>query len=204
MRLIKNDPEYNECWPRAVVPYKRIYGIDEPVNLPRFANDGKLSKQLPEGTPFGLIGTASFYKRESYPNGAVPEGKTTAMFLGKNNNSWKGLDPFTSHGNGMPLNWHNQGADVGLYSNADIHAVRILAMEPTTDRKGANSGRRYFNHAGERLRILGEIPLRKFSQSPGTNVPGLIPTAIPTPASSPRSRRMSALRSKRSTSTGWC
>src|SRR5207247_10271771 len=48
-------------------------------------------------------------------------------------------------------------------SNDDIHAVRILAMEPTTDRKGANAGRRYYNHAGERLRVLGEIPLRKFS-----------------------------------------
>ena len=60
------------------------------------------------------------------------------------------------------LNWHNQGADAGLYTNDDVHAVRILAMEPTTDRKGANSGRHYFNHAGERLRILGEIPLRKF------------------------------------------
>ena len=47
---------------------------------------------------------------------------------------WKGLDAFTSHGNGMPLNWHNQGADAGLYSNDEIHAVRILAMEPTTDR----------------------------------------------------------------------
>ena len=35
-------------------------------------------------------------------------------------------------------------------------------MEPTTDRKGANAGRRYYNHAGERLRVLGEIPLRKF------------------------------------------
>ncbi len=161
MRLIKNDPNYNECWPRAVVPYKRIYGIAEPVNRPHIQNDGKLSKELPEGTPFALIGTSSFYKRESYPNGAVTKG-VTATFAGKND-PWKGLDAFTSHGNGMPLNWHNQGADAGLYANADIHAVRILAMEPTTDRKGADSGRRYYNHAGERLRVLGEIPLRKFS-----------------------------------------
>jgi hypothetical protein len=40
--------------------------------------------------------------------------------------------------------------------------VRILAMEPTTDRKGAISGRHFYNHAQERMRILGEIPLRKF------------------------------------------
>jgi hypothetical protein len=164
MRLIKNDPEYNECWPRAVVPYSRIYGVKEPRLRPHIKNDGKASKQLPEGTPFALVGTSSFYKRESYPNGAVLPRSVTAGWAGKNNDPWKGLDPFTTHGNGPPLNWHNQGADAGLYSNDDIHAVRILAMEPTTDRKGANSGRRYYNHAGERLRVLGEIPLRKFDK----------------------------------------
>src|SRR5262245_3572583 len=163
MRLIKNDPDYNECWPRAVVPYKRIYSVNAPGNLSRLANDGMRSHHLPEGTPFALIGTSSFYKRDTYPNGGVPSGKVTATHVGKND-PWKGLDAFTSHGNGMPLNWHNQGAEAGLYANADIHAVRILAMEPTTDRKGANSGRRYYNHAGERLRVLGEIPLRKFGE----------------------------------------
>jgi hypothetical protein len=186
MRLIKNDPNFNECWPRAVVPYKRIYGIDEPKNLPRLANDGKLSKHLPEGTPFGLVGTSSFYKRESYPNGAVTNG-VTAGFAGKND-PWKGLDAFTSHGNGMPLNWHNQGADAGLYTNDDIHAVRILVMEPTTDRKGANSGRQFSNHAQERLRILGEIPLRKFTENkqptdpdgnPDTSFLAKIPADVP-------------------------
>jgi hypothetical protein len=33
MLLIKNDPNYNEQWPRALVPYKRVYGIDEPQRL---------------------------------------------------------------------------------------------------------------------------------------------------------------------------
>lgn len=162
LRLIKNDPNYNECWPRAVVPYRRIYGIDEPRRIEPLANDGSRSKELPEGSPFGLIGTSSFYKRESYPNGVVREGTVTAAFSG-GNDPWKGLDAFTSHGNGMPLNWHNQGGDAGLYENSQIHAVRLLVMEPTTDRqRGANSGRRFHSHATERLRILGEIPLRKF------------------------------------------
>jgi hypothetical protein len=160
--LIKNDPNYNEQWPRALVPYKRIHGIDEPRQLPRLANDGKLSPHLPEGTPFGLVGTSSLYKRESFPNGLVPDGKVTAGYAG-GNDPWRGLDAMTSHGNGMPLNWHNQGADAGLYSNDDIHAVRILAMEPTTDRnRGPRSGRLFHSHAMERLRILGEIPVRKF------------------------------------------
>ena len=78
MRLIKNDPNYNESWPRAVVSYKKIYGVDEPRKLPTLANDGSLSKHLPAGTPFGLVGTSSFYKRESYPNGVVPAGSVTS------------------------------------------------------------------------------------------------------------------------------
>ncbi|MEE2707685.1 MAG: hypothetical protein VX988_11580 [Planctomycetota bacterium] len=166
MLLIKNDPKYNESWPRAVVPYKRIYGVDEPAALTPLANDGKLSRHLPAGTPFGLVGTSSLYKRESYPNGVVPEGEVTAKCPEETaaRDPWKGLDAFTSHGNGMPLNWHNQGGDAGLYENREIHAVRFLVMEPTTDRqRGANSGRRFYNHASERLRILGEIPVRKFS-----------------------------------------
>jgi hypothetical protein len=172
MRLIKNDPSFNESWARAIVPYERIYGIKEPKSLPRLANDGSLSKHLPEGTPFGLVGSSSLYKRETYPNGKVPPGKVTAEYAGKDD-PWRGLDVFTSHGNGMPLNLHNQGGDIGLYENSDIVAVRILAMEPTTDRhRGANSGKRFHNHANERLRILGEIPVRKFGMTAKETVKG--------------------------------
>ena len=122
--LIRNDPKYNESWPRAVVPYNSVHGVDEPVLRKPLSNDGKglNAEHLKEGSPFGLIGSSSFYKRESYPNGDVPDGEVTARYAG-GNDPWKGLDAFTSHGNGMPLNWHNQGADAGLYSNDEIHAV---------------------------------------------------------------------------------
>lgn len=189
MLLIKNDPEFNESWPRALVPYSRLNngnawgnfkvpegslnsphkeadarknqsGIKEPRLLPALKNDGSISKLLPAGTPYGLVGTSSFYKRESYPNGVV-NGVTATSSNSKNR--WKGLDAFTSHGNGPPLNWHNQGADAGLYSSDEIHAVRIVTLEPTTDRRGANAGRGFHNHARERIRILGEIPLRTFN-----------------------------------------
>ena len=173
MRLIRNDPKYNEQWPRAVVPYKRIYGVDEPRLLKPLANDGSLSKHLPEGTPFGLIGTSSLYKRESYPQGVVPPGSVTSTFVGTDRNGYKGLGAFNGAENGSTLNWINQGADAGVYSNDDIHAIRILTMEPTTDRRnGPKAGRLFHNAANERLRILGEIPVRHFQVDPRVN-PGL-------------------------------
>ena len=153
MLLIKNDPKYNEQWPRPLVPYQRIYGIKEPARLPTLPNDGTRSKHLPEGTPFGLVGTSSMYKRESFPRGKVPAGSVTAIG-----------DPYAafSHSMSSPFNWGGQGADAGLYENSDIHAVRILAMEPATVQVAG----RFYNHAWERLRILGEIPVRHFRPSP--------------------------------------
>jgi hypothetical protein len=154
MLVIKNDSKYHEQWPRALVPYKRIYGIDEPRRLPQLANNGKQSPHLPEGTPFGLVGTSSLYKRESYPYGVVKPGSVTADFGGEK-------DPTGSRGHDTSFNWTVQGADAGLYSNDDVHAIRILALEPTTE-TGLKGGRPYYNHARERLRILGEFPVRKF------------------------------------------
>jgi hypothetical protein len=151
MLLIKNDPRYNEQWPRPLVPYKRIYGIDEPKALPQVANDGKLSKHLPEGTPFGLVGSSSLYKRESFPQGGVPKGKVTST-----GNPYAAFSYSMSN---MP-NWGGQGADAGLYENSDIHALRILAMEPATQPVAG----KFHNHAQERLRILGEFPVRKIGK----------------------------------------
>jgi hypothetical protein len=126
MLLIKNDPQYHEQWPRAVVPYERIYGVKEPQRLAPLANDGKLSPRLPAGTPFGLVGTSSLYKRESYPYGRAAEGSVTASFAEEKDRSGaKGHD--SSH------NWSVQGADAGLYENDEIHAIRILLLEPTSE-----------------------------------------------------------------------
>jgi Hydrazine synthase alpha subunit middle domain len=155
MLRIKNDPRYNEQWPRPLVPYRRIYGIDAPPRLVQ-ANDGKGSPHLPEGTPFGLVGTSSLYKRESAPDGYVPPGSVTAV----------PADPKR-----LRMNWQLQGADAGIYANSDIHAIRILAQEPRTDIKGNGGGPLYGNHALERLRILGEIPVRHFGE-PGASTPG--------------------------------
>jgi len=198
MLLIKNDANYNEMWPRALVPYKRIHGVDEPKTLAACRNDGTLSRHLPEGTPFGLVGTSSLYKRESYPHGAVPQGKVTAAFPGGN-------DPFQGLGHlaytGIAGNWFVQGADAGRYENSDVHAIRILVTEPTTDpRTTGKAGRRWWNVANERLRILGEFPVRKFNndQQP------LDPDGNPDTSFLVRFRPTSPGPSRRWTRTAWC
>lgn len=154
--LIKNDPNYNEVWPRALVSYQAVHGVAEPTSLPWLPNDGAVHTMLPTGTPYGLVGTSSFYKRESFPGypGIDPD------------DPYNGLDAFNTTQNDANSNWVTQGADAGKYSNADIWAVRIVAMEPNTHRSyGPHEGQHFFNHVNEKLRILGEIPLRKFDDA---------------------------------------
>ena len=55
MLLIKNDPKYNEQWPRPLVPYKRIYGVDEPARLPTLRNDGTLSVKDRQGNESKIV-----------------------------------------------------------------------------------------------------------------------------------------------------
>ena len=151
--LIKNDPNYNELQPRAVVPYRDIYGVDQPAELEWLPNRGNETPELPEGTPFGLVGSSSLYKRNTAP--------------GAGNSNFNGLDPFNTSQNGASSNWSRQGADAGLYTSSDIWALRVIAMEPTshTSYGPVSNANGYRNHANERLRILGEIPVRKSNGS---------------------------------------
>jgi hypothetical protein len=149
--LIRNDPAYNEAWPRAVATYQQIHGVAAPHDFGWLPNDGTSHADLPAGTPFGLVGTSSLYKRESFP-GSVPPW---ADF-------YDGLDAFNTSENGQSSNWATQGSDDGKYSNDDIWAIRIVGMEPHSHRSyGPHEGRAFTSHAEERLRVLGEIPVRK-------------------------------------------
>jgi hypothetical protein len=181
---LKNAPEYNEVWPRAVVPYEAIHGIKEPKLLPWLPNDGTNHTNLVKGSPYGLVGASSFYNRESSPGATVQAAKLP----------FDGLDEFNTKGKSNSSNWVLQGADAGKYTNEDIWAVRILAMEPFTDKNygpGGSSHRSefYISHARERLRILGEIPLRKnasdgsvlkdYTGDPDTSFLAKIPADVP-------------------------
>jgi hypothetical protein len=99
------------------VPYSAIHGVPEPHQFPSLPNDGTVRPELPAGTPYGIIGASSLYKRESFPGSSTP---------GVN---YEGLEPFNSS-QAEVINWVSQGADAGKYTNDQIAAIRILAMEP--------------------------------------------------------------------------
>lgn len=148
---LKNDPAFNEAWPRAVVPYRDVHGLDEPAELPWLPNDGTVHPALPADTPHGLVGTSSLLKRETFPGYVVSWSDT-----------FDGLDAFNTSQNGQSGNWSTQGAEAGRYGDDDVWAVRIVALEPNSHRSyGPGAGRHFENHANERMRILGEIPVRK-------------------------------------------
>ena len=76
---------------------------------------------------------------------------------------------------GHPGNWGEQGADAGLYENSDIWGIRILVLEPVSD--AVHRKRAHFalgSNAEERIRILGEFPVRKFAKGePGASATGV-------------------------------
>jgi hypothetical protein len=152
--VIRADPAWNYMMPKAVVPYRAIYGVDRPARYDWVPNRGELHPDLPAGTPFGLVGTATFNRRDSKP------GNFEWISYPLDYDGW---DRFNTAENDDNPNWLNQGADAGKYGDEDVFAVRILAMEQVAHRSyGPAEGESFRAHHGrERLRVLGEIPLRK-------------------------------------------
>ena len=107
MLLIKNDPKYNEQWPRALVPYKRIYGVDEPKRLaaPRQRRQAVEAPARRDAVRPGRhvqpLQARSVPARRRCQRGSVTAvGDPDAAF---------------SYSMSSPFNWSGQGADAGLY-----------------------------------------------------------------------------------------
>lgn len=138
--LVKADSNYNYMFPRPVLPYKDIMGVERPVYIP----------YLPDaGTPFGYVGTSSMINRDTTPGTGIKIGNQRMTATGHVN-----LE--------VSMAWSMQGAEGGVYSDSDIYAIRLLAMDPA---KRVYSGAGFGSPISERLRILGEFPVRK----PGAN-----------------------------------
>lgn len=154
---IKDDPNFNEIWPKAVVPYSQIYGMAMPPLSLSVSKDSRITSTR----PIAIIGTSSMYNRES--NGSN--------------------DPFQSDSRRElhDGNWTIQGAEAGVFKNSDIYAIRIIGTPAKPFTKPINKYKekkrwqsitkhlrdkrldkviaRYGSYHGERWEILGEFPL---------------------------------------------
>ena len=159
--LIKNDPNYNEMWPRAVIPYQDVHGVSAPSLIrptEEYAPTDR-DRGLVKGSPVGLTGTSSMQNRES-----APIGRDRFNAVHGKDSSDKG--------------WAVQGTDAGLVTNDDLWGVRILVMTPDRyhapwtpstiereegllrDTRSSQHIKGYFNHMSENWKILGEFPVR--------------------------------------------
>jgi len=185
---IKDDPHYNEIWPRAVLSYGEIHGISKPDLVKDLATSQPDDYRLRAGEASSLLGTSSIYNREPL-NEADPD-----PFLSSTSRE------FTDG------NWTVQGAEAGVFTNKDIYGVRIIATPPkpytrpikkNQDLAAWNQVSRYLQDErlnevvarygsahGERWEILGEFPVKKSvvdnQGNPDTSWLAKIPADTPT------------------------
>lgn len=138
LQLIVDSPQWHEIMARAVVPYSAIYGIERPEIIPR-ADKLVDRPELPSGTPFGLLGAASITDRETKPRGGVPVFESLHAF-------------------------NLQGTDTIDYTDEELCGVRMIATYPN---RGPNIHEQIANITGERVAILGEVPVLHFAADGG-------------------------------------
>ncbi len=150
MLLIKNDPKYNEQWPRPLVPYKRIYGVDEPAKLPRRAQRRQAVDAPARGD-------------------AVRPGRHVEPVQARDVPARRGAEG-QRDGRRRPvrrlLAQHAAARTTGAARGPTPGCTRTATSTPSASwrwsRPRVPVAGRFYNHARERLRILGEIPVRKF------------------------------------------
>ncbi len=185
---VKDDPNYNEIWPRAVLSYGDIYGISKPDILNDLTKSAPDDNRLLPGEANAILGSSSLYNREA---------------LNEND-----PDPFHSVNTRefTDGNWTVQGTDAGVFTNDDIYGVRIIATPPKPYTDPINKFTegpiwnsisqhlqddrleyvvaRYGSDHSERWEILGEFPVKKQvldeQSNPDTSWLAKIPADTPT------------------------
>ena len=144
---IKNDPNYNELQPKAVVPYSAIYGIPQPAAFPYLPNDGS-ARRCCRGHAVRTDRDLELLQSQHH-SGLRQQPLQRARLV--------------QHvGERRESQLVGQGADAG-----NIHQRRHLRRAHpghggVANRSYPNGGDPAFRTSPtERLRILGEIPLRK-------------------------------------------
>ncbi len=154
VRRVLFEENFNLQWPRPVVTYQQLYGQAEPAGWPELSDSEVIEEGLTPGEPFGLIGASSLTWRDTR---AARYSTETAE-----------REPFNPPSWDFPYSWTTQGTDAGIYGDNDIYAVRVLAQLPRADMGYPDNTPQMIVDGGERMRILGEIPVRgALSGKPG-------------------------------------
>jgi hypothetical protein len=162
LRQVLNKPEFNEFWPRPVLPYARIYGVAQPPST--FPDNGlgptERDRGMVPAIPMGLVGTSSIQNRESAHVGS------NDFFNPANSSRESGQA------------WIVQGTDAGVVTPDDIFGVRVVVAVPDryhapfvtsqaekdnkliADSRFGRIVKGYYTHSEEKWLILGEFPAR--------------------------------------------
>ncbi len=135
LEMIVDSPDWHEIMARAVVPYSAIHGVAAPEVIKR-SDLRTTHASLETGTPFGLLGAASIIDRETHPHGGI-------RVLGTH----------------VEKQFNLQGTDTIDYTDEELCGVRILGVLPN---RSPNVSNEIANYAGERIAILGEVPVLNY------------------------------------------
>ena len=182
LAVMIDDVNFNEIWPRALVPYNDVFGQSTPDVLPstRFQNS---SKYVAKGEAAAIIGTSSMLNRETSHDHRFQNSRQRELHGGE---------------------WTKFGTEVGLFNDSDVFGVRILAtpeipFTSTIATGTSNTGvgqyqsdyrlnrdpRRFSSAHSESWEILGEFPLTNKNTTDGQGNPDTswwakIPSDTPT------------------------
>jgi len=142
-RIVVDWPQYHEIMPRALVPYRDIYGMDAPRDPGRTRTS---DARLTPGAPHALSGASSMIDRETQSLNGTP---------------WNARDGGGFHSGRSYTNLFTHGADLALYDDEEIHGVRITLPIPKQPGHYFNNAEQWATSQHHHLRILGEFPVRK-------------------------------------------
>ncbi len=149
MTIVFTDENTHYAYPKAIVPYIDIHGIEKPILIPDTNNDGTaLPADLPAGSPFATMGTSSLYNRES----AWPSTYT---------DSWGG-NVGGNYAEYMAI--FHVGQDHRPFKNKNIFAAQVVVDMSHVDSRLLTSDTPNFkshNNGDQIWAILGEVAVRK-------------------------------------------
>ncbi|KAA3608271.1 MAG: hypothetical protein DWQ01_14565 [Planctomycetota bacterium] len=148
--ILKQSDSWHYLYPKAVVPYRDIYGQEKPDLRLSEDQSSTLPVLLPEGTPFATTGTSSVLNRES----AWPEA-----FL----DEW---DADSARSYGQIMAYNRVGQDTCFFDDQEVYAVQVVAdMEHVDTRAKRNlPGFRSHNLGTQIWGILGEVPVENLDE----------------------------------------